>query len=57
MINQFSMLMNVKITKTKAERYFAKLKEGDEMGLNYFYNTFFSYYVYRANRYVKEDAL
>ncbi|MBK1439844.1 hypothetical protein JHJ32_07605 [Parapedobacter sp. ISTM3] len=46
----------LKSTKN-AEKYLAKLKAGQEEGLNYFYHAYYRHYAYRAYRFVKEDVV
>ena len=36
---------------------FQRFRAGDETGLNYFYHTYYDYYAWRAERFVKDDAV
>lgn len=40
-----------------SKQYFQKFKEGNEQGLEYFYNQLYKTYAYRSERYVKCDCM
>ncbi|WP_134091074.1 sigma factor-like helix-turn-helix DNA-binding protein [Olivibacter sp. XZL3] len=44
-------------TKKKAEEHYHLLKDGNELGLTYFYICYYAHYAYRAMRMVKEDLV